>query len=95
MFSVHAPFDAKKANIETHRGRIDPKDAQRSPTYAAMIQSMDDAIGTLLDGLDRLNTGRQHDHHLHRRQRRQHVQRSRWHHAHQQPPAARWQGDDV
>jgi hypothetical protein len=49
MFSVHAPFDAKKANIETHRGRIDPKDAQRSPTYAAMIQSMDDAIGTLLD----------------------------------------------
>jgi arylsulfatase A-like enzyme len=54
MFSVHAPFDAKKANIETHRARIDPKDAQRSPTYAAMIQSMDDAIGTLLDGLDRL-----------------------------------------
>jgi arylsulfatase A-like enzyme len=54
MFSVHAPFDAKKANIETHRGRIDAKDAQRSPTYAAMIQSMDDAIGTLLDGLDRL-----------------------------------------
>ncbi|MFZ4766401.1 MAG: sulfatase-like hydrolase/transferase, partial [Roseimicrobium sp.] len=54
MFSVHAPFDAKKANIETHRGRIDPKDAQRSPTYAAMIESMDDAIGTLLDGLDRL-----------------------------------------
>ncbi len=54
MFSVHAPFDAKKANIEKHRGRIDAKDAQRSPTYAAMIQSMDDAVGTLLDGLDRL-----------------------------------------
>jgi arylsulfatase A-like enzyme len=54
MFSVHAPFDAKKANIEKHHARIDPKDAQRSPTYAAMIQSMDDAIGTLLDALDRL-----------------------------------------
>lgn len=54
MFSVHAPFDAKKANIDKHRGRIDPKDSQRSPTYAAMIQSMDDAIGTLLDALDRL-----------------------------------------
>lgn len=54
MFSVHAPFDAKKANIEKHRARIDPKDTQRCPTYAAMIQSMDDAIGTLLDGLDRL-----------------------------------------
>lgn len=54
MFSVHAPFDAKKALIEKHRARVDPKDAQRSPTYAAMIESMDDAIGTLLDALDRL-----------------------------------------
>jgi hypothetical protein len=33
---------------------MDPKDEQRSPTYAAMIESMDDAIGTLLDTLDRL-----------------------------------------
>jgi len=55
MFSVHAPFDAKKANIEKHRARLDPSDAQRSPTYAAMIESMDDAVGTLLDALDRLN----------------------------------------
>jgi arylsulfatase A-like enzyme len=55
MFSVHAPFDAKKANIERHRARIDPRDAQRSPTYAAMIQSLDDAVGTLLDTLDRLH----------------------------------------
>lgn len=54
MFSVHAPFDAKKALIEKHRARVDPKDPQRSPTYAAMIESMDDAIGTLLDALDRL-----------------------------------------
>lgn len=54
MFSVHAPFDAKKQNIEKHRARVDAKDAQRSPTYAAMIQSMDDAVGTLLDALDRL-----------------------------------------
>lgn len=54
MFSVHAPFDAKRELIEKHRARIDPNDQQRSPTYAAMIESMDDAIGTLLDGLDRL-----------------------------------------
>ena len=54
MFSVHAPFDAKKALIDQYRGRVDPKDEQRSPTYAAMIESMDDAIGTLLDTLDRL-----------------------------------------
>ena len=54
MFSVHAPFDAKKANIEKHRGRVNPADPQHSPTYAAMVESMDDAIGTLLDALDRL-----------------------------------------
>ena len=54
MFSVHAPFDAKKALIEKHRARVNPADPQRSPTYAAMVESMDDAIGTLLDTLDRL-----------------------------------------
>lgn len=54
MFSVHAPFDAKKALIEKHRGRVNPAEAQRSPTYAAMVESMDDAVGTLLDALDRL-----------------------------------------
>ncbi|MDB4743967.1 sulfatase, partial [Planctomicrobium sp.] len=54
MFSVHAPFDAKQKLIDEYRKVIDPKDPQRSPTYAAMIESMDDAVGTLLDTLDRL-----------------------------------------
>ena len=54
MFSVHAPFDAKKALIEKYRARVDPKSPQRCPTYAAMVESMDDAVGTLLDALDRL-----------------------------------------
>lgn len=54
MFSVHAPFDAKKALIEKYRASVDANDPQRSPTYAAMVESMDDAVGTLLDTLDRL-----------------------------------------
>ena len=54
MFSVHAPFDAKKDLIEKYKDLVDPKDPQRSPTYAAMVESMDDAVGTLLDTLDRL-----------------------------------------
>lgn len=54
MFSVHAPFDAKKPRIQHYRGKVDPADAQRSPTYAAMVESMDDAVGTLLDTIDRL-----------------------------------------
>jgi len=54
MFSVHAPFDAKKDLIEKYRKSADAKDPQHSPTYAAMVESMDDAVGTLLDTLDRL-----------------------------------------
>jgi arylsulfatase A-like enzyme len=54
QFSVHAPFDAKKALIEKHRARVNPEDPQRSPTYAAMVESMDDNVGKLLDALDRL-----------------------------------------
>jgi arylsulfatase A-like enzyme len=55
QFSVHAPFDAKKTLIEKYRPLADPASPQRSPTYAAMIESFDDAIGTLLDALDRLH----------------------------------------
>lgn len=54
MFSVHAPFDAKQKLIDKYQGRVVPDDPQRSPTYAAMIESMDDAVGTLLDTIDRL-----------------------------------------
>lgn len=54
MFSVHAPFDAKETLIDKYRKQIDQKNPQRSPTYAAMIESMDDAVGKLLDTLDRL-----------------------------------------
>jgi arylsulfatase A-like enzyme len=54
MFSVHAPFDAKETLVQSYRSKVDPKNPQRSPTYAAMVHSMDDAIGTLLDALERL-----------------------------------------
>ncbi len=54
QFSVHAPFNAKKALIEKHRARVNPADPQRSPTYAAMVESMDDNVGRVLDAVDRL-----------------------------------------
>ena len=55
MFSVHAPFDAKANLIEAYRKRVQKGDEQQCPTYAAMIESMDDAVGTLLDTLDRFD----------------------------------------
>jgi len=54
QFSVHAPFNAKPALIEKYRKTADPGDPQHSPTYAAMVESMDDAVGTLLNAIDRL-----------------------------------------
>ncbi|MFK7912119.1 MAG: sulfatase-like hydrolase/transferase [Akkermansiaceae bacterium] len=54
QFSVHAPFNAKQELIDKYKKLVDPGDAQRSPTYAAMVESMDDAVGTLLDAVDEL-----------------------------------------
>jgi arylsulfatase A-like enzyme len=54
MFSVHAPFDAKQERIAAYRNAVRSDSPQRNPTYAAMVSSMDDAIGRLLDTLERL-----------------------------------------
>ena len=53
QFSVHAPFNAKEGLVKKYRKKIDPKSTQKSATYAAMVHSLDDAIGTLLDAVDK------------------------------------------
>lgn len=62
QFSVHAPFGAKQELIEHYRKKLgNPKhergtehteSKQQSPTYAAMVHSLDDAVGSLLDALE-------------------------------------------
>jgi arylsulfatase A-like enzyme len=54
QFSVHAPFDAKQEYIDAYKPGIDQDYAQRSPTYAAMVKSLDDNVGKMLDALDEL-----------------------------------------
>jgi arylsulfatase A-like enzyme len=53
-FSVHSPWDAKKEYIVKYRAKADPKNPQHNPLYAAMVRSMDDAVGRLLGTLDEL-----------------------------------------
>ena len=53
-FSVHAPFDGKRDLIEKYRQKANPADEQRCPVYGAMVQSLDEAVGQLLDTLDTL-----------------------------------------
>ncbi len=52
MFSVHGPWNAKEELIEKYKGKIDPSSEQRSATYAAMVHSLDDAVGALLDEIE-------------------------------------------
>ncbi len=54
QFSVHAPFDAKESLVKYYQTKTDLTDVQHSPTYAAMVHSMDQAVGRLLDEIDRL-----------------------------------------
>jgi arylsulfatase A-like enzyme len=53
-FSVHGPWEAKKQLIEQYKAKADPNARQRNPVYAAMVHSLDDAVGTLLATLDEL-----------------------------------------
>ena len=53
-FSVHSPFDAKKALMEKYRAKADPRNPQRHPVMGAMVQSMDENVGRVVQALDDL-----------------------------------------
>lgn len=56
-FSVHAPYDAKPKLIEKYRAKaakLPPGSPQRNPVYGAMVQSLDENVGRLIDTLDEL-----------------------------------------
>ena len=52
-FAVHTPIQAKKALIAKYKAKP-PAGKHANPTYAAMIESMDQGIGRILDKLDQL-----------------------------------------
>lgn len=49
--TVHTPLQAKQPVIEKYRVVADEKAPQHNPTYAAMIESLDDNIGKLMQTL--------------------------------------------
>ena len=53
-FSVHGPWDGKRQLIDKYAKKANPSNPQRLPVYGAMVESLDDAVGRLLDTLDRL-----------------------------------------
>jgi len=53
-FSVHSPWGAKPDLIEKYRAKARPDSPQRNPVYGAMVQSLDENVGRLVQTLDRL-----------------------------------------
>lgn len=51
-YAVHSPFQGKEEYINRYKSKKDPYGIQDCPTMGAMVQSMDDAVGTVLAGLD-------------------------------------------
>lgn len=47
-YDVHAPFQAKPKLIEKYQKKLNPSHIQRSPTMAAMIETMDVNVGRLI-----------------------------------------------
>lgn len=53
-FSVHAPIQAKADLVEKYRKKADATAPQKNPINGAMVESLDDAVGTLLGTIDEL-----------------------------------------
>lgn len=53
QYAVHTPIEAKEETIEKYRKKA-PHGGQHDPTYAAMVESLDESVGRILDTLDRL-----------------------------------------
>ena len=51
-FSVHGPYDAKRSYVEQAALDMDEDVPQHNPVYAAMVHSLDDAVGTLVKALE-------------------------------------------
>lgn len=53
-YAVHTPLQAKKEMIAKYTSRVRPGMAQHNATYAAMIESVDQGVGKLMDKLREL-----------------------------------------
>ncbi len=51
--SVHTPIEAKAADVQEYRRRVSPEMKHQNATYAAMVASLDENIGRLLESLQK------------------------------------------
>jgi arylsulfatase A-like enzyme len=53
-YAVHTPLDAKKAVFEKYKAKQNKDAPHKNATYAGLVESVDDAMGTLLRKLEEL-----------------------------------------
>ena len=53
-YAVHTPIEAKEEYVGHYEDKIKPGMRQKNPDYAAMIQSVDESVGRVMDKLDDL-----------------------------------------
>ncbi len=51
-FAVHTPLQAKQELVDRYKGKADAASAQKNVIYAAMLQSLDEAVGRVLATLE-------------------------------------------
>ena len=51
-YSVHSPWNARADYIAHFKQKADPKNPQHNALYAAMVKSLDDGVGRLLQAID-------------------------------------------
>lgn len=54
LYNVHTPIQAKQDKVDKYLALVDSTQNQRNPTYAAMVEHMDDAVGEIITQLKRL-----------------------------------------
>ncbi len=54
LYTVHTPLQAAPEKIAKYRALVRDGARHTNPTYAAMVEHMDDTVGVVLDALDRL-----------------------------------------
>ena len=68
-YAVHMPLQAKPAVLAKYKAKP-PQGGQNNPTYAAMVESVDESVGRILRKLQALGIAERHGGGLHVRQRR-------------------------
>ena len=58
-YAVHAPLQGRKELVEKYKAKVRPGQKQKNPAYAAMIESLDQSVGRVLDKLDALGIAKQ------------------------------------